>query len=85
MQYHFGSRDGLVAGIIAYRQPLTRADVEAVRGVHCGEVLALLMERGLIRITGRDDSLGRPMLYGTTKKFLQWYGLKSLQDLPKPE
>ena len=71
--------------IIAYRQPIMRADIEAIRGVHCGEVLQLLMEKGLIRIAGRDESLGRPMLYGTTKKFLQVFGLKSLKDLPQSE
>jgi segregation and condensation protein B len=69
--------------IIAYRQPIMRADIEAVRGVHCGDVLRLLMEKGLIRIAGRHDSLGRPVLYGTTKKFLQVFGLKSLKDLPE--
>lgn len=71
--------------IVAYRQPIMRADVEKVRGVHCGEVLRQLMEKGLIRIAGRDQSLGRPVLYGTTKKFLQVYGLKSLKDLPEVE
>jgi segregation and condensation protein B len=72
--------------IIAYRQPIMRADIEAIRGVHCGDVLRLLMEKGLIRICGRHDSLGRPVLYGTTKKFLQVFGLKSLKDLPnKPD
>jgi segregation and condensation protein B len=69
--------------IIAYRQPIMRADIEAVRGVQCGDVLRLLMEKGLIRITGRDDSLGRPVLYGTTRKFLQLFGLKSLKELPQ--
>jgi segregation and condensation protein B len=69
--------------IVAYRQSLTRADIEAIRGVNCTETLRLLMERGLVKITGRDDSLGRPVLYGTTRKFLQQYGLKSLKDLPK--
>jgi segregation and condensation protein B len=68
--------------IIAYRQPITRADVEAIRGVQCSEVLQQLMEKGLVRIAGRDESLGRPMLYGTTKKFLQMFGLKSLRELP---
>jgi segregation and condensation protein B len=68
--------------IIAYRQPITRADIEAVRGVQSGEVLRQLMEKGLVRIAGRDDSLGRPHLYGTTRKFLQVFGLKSLRDLP---
>ena len=61
----------------------TRADLEGIRGVQSAEVLGQLIEKGLVRITGRDDSLGRPMLYGTTKKFLQIYGLKSLRDLPR--
>ena len=71
--------------IVAYRQPITRADLEAVRGVQSGDVVRQLMEKGLIRIAGRDDSLGRPVLYGTTKKFLQTFGLKSLRDLPPAE
>lgn len=71
--------------IIAYRQPLTRADIEAIRGVHCGEMLRILLERGLIKLAGREDSLGRPVLYETTKKFLQWFGLRSLKDLPQAE
>jgi segregation and condensation protein B len=71
--------------VVAYRQPVTRADIEAVRGVQCSEVLRQLMEKGLVRIAGRDDSLGRPVLYGTTKKFLQAFGLKSLRDLPQAE
>ena len=69
--------------IVAYRQPIMRADIEAVRGVQCGDVLRLLMEKGLVRIAGRHDSLGRPVLYGTTKKFLQVFGLRSLKDLPQ--
>jgi segregation and condensation protein B len=71
--------------IIAYRQPIMRADVEAIRGVQCGDILRLLMEKGLVRIAGRDDSLGRPVLYGTTKKFLQLLGLKALSDLPRAD
>ena len=71
--------------IIAYRQPIMRADVEAIRGVQIGDTLRLLMEKGLVKIVGRDDSLGRPVLYGTTKKFLQVFGLKSLKDLPNAE
>jgi segregation and condensation protein B len=71
--------------IIAYRQPIMRADVEAIRGVQCGEVLRQLMEKGLVRIAGRHESLGRPVLYGTSKKFLQVFGLKSLKDLPLAE
>jgi segregation and condensation protein B len=69
--------------IIAYRQPIMRADIESIRGVQCGDVLRLLMEKGLVRIAGRHDSLGRPVLYGTTKKFLQVFGLRSLHDLPE--
>lgn len=71
--------------IIAYKQPLTRADVEKIRGVKIDELLRHLMEKGLIRITGRHDSLGRPVLYGTTKTFLQVFGLNSLKDLPEVE
>jgi segregation and condensation protein B len=71
--------------IVAYRQPIMRADIEGIRGVQCGETLRLLMEKGLVRIAGRDDSLGRPVLYGTTKKFLQVFGLRSLKDLPRAE
>jgi segregation and condensation protein B len=69
--------------IVAYRQPIGRAEVEAIRGVQCSEILRQLMEKGLLRIAGRDDSLGRPVLYGTTRKFLQCFGLKNLHDLPQ--
>ena len=68
--------------MIAYRQPITRADLEALRGVSCVDVLRMLLEKGLIRIAGRDKSLGRPVQYGTTKMFLQVVGLKSIQELP---
>lgn len=68
--------------IIAYRQPITRAHLEAVRGVACGEVLRSLMERRLVTIKGRAEELGRPILYGTTKEFLDAFGLGSLKDLP---
>lgn len=68
--------------IIAYRQPITRADLEVIRGVQCAEMLKMLMERNLIRIGGEDDSLGRPYLYETTRKFLENFGLRSLDDLP---
>ena len=71
--------------VVAYRQPITRADVEAIRGVGCGELLTQLMEKGLIKIAGRHESLGRPVLYGTTKRFLQSFGLGSLRDLPDYE
>jgi segregation and condensation protein B len=68
--------------IVAYKQPIMRADIEAIRGVQCGDLLRVLMEKGLIRIAGRHASLGRPVLYGTTKKFLHFFGLRSLDDLP---
>lgn len=71
--------------IVAYRQPLTRADVEAVRGVQSGEMLKLLMERELVKIVGEHDSLGRPYLYGTTRVFLELFGLPSLAELPAAE
>ncbi len=71
--------------IVAYKQPVLRTDVEAIRGVACGEVLRALMERHLVKIVGRAEEVGRPMLYGTTKQFLEVFGLSSLKDLPKVE
>lgn len=68
--------------VVAYKQPIPRAEVEAIRGVGCGEILTHLMEKGFMKIVGRHESLGRPVLYGTTKKFLQAFGLGSLRDLP---
>lgn len=68
--------------IIAYKQPMTRASLEAIRGVACGEVLRSLIERRLVTIVGRAEELGRPMLYGTTKAFLETFGLATLKDLP---
>lgn len=68
--------------IVAYRQDVTRADVEAVRGVACGEILRQLMSLDLVRISGRSEDLGRPYLYGTTKRFLQICGLASINSLP---
>ena len=69
--------------VVAYRQPVLRAEVEAVRGVGCGEVIRQLMERGLVRISGRSEDLGRPFLYATTKPFLETFGLNSLEELPE--
>ena len=71
--------------VIAYRQPITRADIEAVRGVQCTEMLKQLMDRGLVRIGGEDNSLGRPYLYETTRKFLEGFGLRGLDDLPRAD
>ena len=71
--------------IIAYKQPIIRADIEAIRGVQSGQMIRTLVEKNLVKITGRDEVLGRPLLYGTTTKFLDHFGLKSIKDLPKVE
>ncbi len=71
--------------VVAYRQPVMRADIEAIRGVACGEVLRGLLDKQLVKIVGRAEVLGRPMLYGTTRRFLEIFGLASLDDLPNVE
>lgn len=71
--------------VVAYKQPILRADVEAIRGVAVGEVLNRLREVNLVKIVGRADDIGRPLLYGTTKKFLDVFGLASLDNLPKDQ
>jgi segregation and condensation protein B len=71
--------------VVAYRQPVLRAEVEAIRGVQCGEILRQLMERDLVRIAGRSEELGRPFLYGTTRRFLEVFGLRHLDELPRAE
>ncbi len=71
--------------VVAYRQPVLRADVEAIRGVGCSEVLKQLMETELVRISGRSEDLGRPYLYGTTNRFLQIFGLRSADRLPRAD
>jgi len=71
--------------IIAYKQPIIRADIESIRGVACGEMVRSLMYKGLVKIVGKAEILGRPLLYGTTKKFLEVFGLNDLKDLPKAE
>jgi segregation and condensation protein B len=68
--------------IIAYRQPVTRAEVEHLRGVDCGGVLKSLLEKHLVRILGKKDIPGRPLIYGTSKEFLEIFGLKDLKSLP---
>lgn len=68
--------------IIAYRQPVTRAEMEGVRGVKVDRALETLLERKMVREVGRKDGPGRPMLYGTTREFLQYFGLKEISDLP---
>lgn len=71
--------------IVAYKQPIIRVEIEAIRGVAVGEMLRQLSEKGLAKIVGRAEELGRPLLYGTTKKFLEVFGLNSLKDLPTVE
>ncbi len=71
--------------VIAYRQPVTRLDVEAIRGVKVDGVLETLQKRRLIRTVGRKAAPGRPVLYGTTRQFLKYFGLKDLDELPRPE
>jgi segregation and condensation protein B len=71
--------------IIAYKQPVLRADLEAIRGCACGETIRSLMEKHLVKIAGRAEEPGRPILYGTTKRFLELFGLNSIRDLPQPE
>jgi segregation and condensation protein B len=70
--------------IIAYKQPITKAEIEKIRGVNCEYVLKTLLEKELLTVTGRADSVGRPLLYGTTKEFLKHFGLNSIIDLPRP-
>ncbi|MDD2707805.1 MAG: SMC-Scp complex subunit ScpB [Verrucomicrobiae bacterium] len=71
--------------IIAYRQPITRADIESIRGVNVDGVMQTLLERGLVTIAGRAEVAGRPMLYGTTRQFLEHFALKDLNELPAIE
>jgi segregation and condensation protein B len=71
--------------VVAYKQPVVRAEIEAIRGVQSGEMLNRLRELGLVKIVGRAEDVGRPMLYGTTKRFLEVFGLSGLEDLPEVE
>lgn len=74
-----------VLAIIAYRQPLGRAEIEDIRGVGSSGVLRTLQERSLVDAVGRGEGLGRPLLYGTTSRFLEHFGFRSLEDLPRPD
>ncbi|MFH1782248.1 MAG: SMC-Scp complex subunit ScpB [Candidatus Omnitrophota bacterium] len=71
--------------ILAYKQPATKPEIEAIRGVNVDGVLKTLAEKNLVRITGRKDTPGRPILYGTTQEFLQYFGLNALDELPRLE
>jgi segregation and condensation protein B len=74
-----------VLAIISYRQPLGRAEIEEIRGVGSSGVLRTLLDRGLVEAVGRSEALGRPLLYGTTARFLEHFGFRSLEDLPRPD
>ena len=69
--------------VVAYRQPVTKGEIEAIRGVQVGPILRTLVDRGLVKVAGRSDDPGHPLLYGTTRKFLEAFGLASLDDLPR--
>lgn len=71
--------------IVAYKQPVTKSDLEKIRGVSCDYALQKLLEKELVTIVGRSDAPGRPLLYATSEKFMDYFGLKSLKDLPKPK
>jgi segregation and condensation protein B len=91
LRHHYGkkvddkmSRAALeTLSIVAYSQPVTRAEIDGIRGVNSSSTLKLLSERGLVREFGRKDGPGRPVQYATTKEFLQFFGLLSIADLPK--
>jgi segregation and condensation protein B len=74
-----------VLAIIAYKQPVRRVDIESIRGVDSKQLISLLMEKGIVRIAGRSNEPGSPLLYATTKRFLDMFGLNSLLELPRPE
>ena len=71
--------------IIAYKQPVTKSEMEKIRGVSCDYSIQKLLEKELVSIAGRSEGPGRPLLYGTSQKFMDYFGLKSLKDLPKPK
>ena len=70
--------------IIAYKQPITKPEIETIRGVNSDYMLNTLLEKNLITLRGRAETIGRPLIYGTTDEFLKYFGLKDLNDLPKP-
>jgi segregation and condensation protein B len=70
--------------IIAYKQPITKPEIESIRGVNCDYMINTLLEKTLITIKGRSETIGRPLLYATTPEFLMYFGLNKLSDLPKP-
>ena len=71
--------------IIAYKQPVTKTEIEHIRGVNCDYSIQKLLEKELLTIKGKSDSVGRPLLYGTSEKFMEYFGINSLVDLPQPK
>lgn len=71
--------------IIAYKQPISKTEIENIRGVNCDYAVQKLLDKGLIEITGKAESIGRPMLYGTTSKFMEYFGISDLAELPAPK
>lgn len=71
--------------IIAYKQPISKTEIENIRGVNCDYAVQKLLDKGLIEITGKADTIGRPMLYGTTQKFMEYFGINDLIELPTPK
>jgi len=71
--------------IIAYKQPISKTEIENIRGVNCDYAVQKLLDKGLIEITGKADTIGRPMLYGTTMKFMEYFGISELNELPVPK
>jgi segregation and condensation protein B len=71
--------------IITFRQPISRTEIDAIRGVHSGGVLKNLLERNLVAISGRSEEVGKPLLYGTTPEFLRYFGINDISELPKPK
>lgn len=71
--------------IIAYKQPVTKGDMESIRGVNCDYVVQKLLEKGLIEMKGKSDGIGRPILYGTSDKFMEYFGINDLSQLPTPK
>lgn len=71
--------------IISYKQPISKTEIENIRGVNCDYAVQKLLDKGLIEITGKADTIGRPMLYGTTQKFMEYFGINDLAELPVPK
>jgi segregation and condensation protein B len=71
--------------IIAYKQPISKTEIENIRGVNCDYAVQKLLDKGLIEITGKAETIGRPMLYGTTPKFMEYFGISELNELPIPK